>query len=125
MVDHQAMREAYNRAMGCNPSPAPDYLDHFKKPNMGKNGKKFFRPISLFNFFIPLKNVFFKDNLKIVLRSSTTSKKICTLRFTAEESATIIRAATDKNMSVEQFFNYLFQEIVRDAKRKTDLSSVQ
>lgn len=109
MVDHEEMRNAYLRAL------------NFKKPYIGKIGEKFFRPISHFHFFSVLRKVFKNNKLTIVLRSASTSKKLSTLKFTEEETATIMRAATQKNMTVEQFFNYLFQELDKDAKRKTGL----
>lgn len=112
MVDHEEMRNAYLRALD------------FKKPYIGKNGKKFFWPISNFDFFSVLRKIFKTNRLTVVLRSASTSRKLSTIKFTEEETATIMQAATEKNMTVEEFFNYLFQELAKDAKRKTNLPKV-
>lgn len=117
MVDHEAMRNAYLRAIGAEEQVSIQ----FKKPYRGKNGKKFFSPFSLLPFSSILKNVFKKDRLTIVLRSSETSKKIEVIKFTPEETDTIMIAASSMHMTVQELFDYVFKEILTDAKRKTYL----
>lgn len=117
MVDHEAMRKAYLKAISAEEDPMPE----IKKPYRGKIGKKFLRPFSFLSFSLILKKLFKKDRLTVVLRSSETSKKIETIKFTPEETDTIMSAASSMQMTVQELFDYVFKEILRDAKRKTYL----
>lgn len=117
MVDHEAMRNAYLRAI----SAEEQFPIQFKKPYRGKIGKKFLSPFSFLPFSLILKKLFKKDRLTVVLRSSETSKKIEVIKFTPEETDTIINAASTMHMTVEELFHHVFKEIIKDAERKTNL----
>lgn len=120
MVDHEAMRKAYLRAIDEDIEESSD-KEVFKKPYTGKFGKKFFRPFSVFAFSLFFKKLFRKDRLTVVLKSDTTSKKIEVIKFTPQETDTIMSAASTMDVTLEQFFKHLFEEIVKDAERKTNL----
>ena len=120
MVDHEAMRKAYLRAIDEDIEESSD-KEVFKKPYRGKFGKKFFRPFSVFAFSLFFKKLFRKDRLTVVLKSDTTSKKIEVIKFTPQETDTIMSAASTMDVTLEQFFKHLFEEIVKDAERKTNL----
>ena len=120
MVDHDAMRKAYLRAIDEDIEESSD-KKVFKKPYRGKFGKKFFSPFSVFAFSLFFKKLFRKDRLTVVLKSDTTSKKIEVIKFTPQETDTIMSAASTMGVTLEQFFKHLFEEIVKDAERKTNL----
>jgi hypothetical protein len=120
MVDHDAMRKAYLRAIDEDIEESSD-KEVFKKPYRGKFGKKFFSPFSVFAFSLFFKKLFRKDRLTVVLKSDTTSKKIEVIKFTPQETDTIMSAASTMGVTLEQFFKHLFEEIVKDAERKTNL----
>jgi hypothetical protein len=120
MVDHEAMRKAYLRAIN-EYTEEPSSEEVFKKPYRGKFRKKFFSPFSISTFSLFFKKLFRKDRLTVVLKSDTTSKKIEVIKFTSEETDTIMSAASTMGVTLEQFFKHLFEEIVKDAERKTNL----
>lgn len=120
MVDHDAMRKAYLRAIDEDIEESSD-KEVFKKPYRGKFRKKFFSPFSISTFSLFFKKLFRKDRLTVVLKSDTTSKKIEVIKFTPQETDTITSAASTMGVTLEQFFKHLFEEIVKDAERKTNL----
>lgn len=82
---------------------------------MGKNFRALFPFVKKFSFW----NL--KDKHLTLTLKSTSGKKICKIKFTQEESDTIIAAASFSGQSLEQFFDSLLKELVEGEKRKTHL----
>jgi hypothetical protein len=86
---------------------------------MGKNFRALFHFMKKFKFWN-----FKKKSLTIVFRT-TSGKKFCKIKFTKEESDTIMSAASIRGESLEQFFDSLLKELIESEKRKTHLPKVQ
>ncbi len=69
---------------------------------------------------------FWKKNKKVKVKLKTTSgKKFCTIKFTAEEFDTIVAAAEYQKQTVQQFFKTIIEDLVKDEQRNTHLRELQ
>lgn len=62
-----------------------------------------------------MKNIFFNNRIKLVLRSSETGKKIETIKFSKEETIQIRQTAALLKMTEKELFDEAFDYILKVA----------
>ncbi len=80
---------------------------------------------ALFDFMKNFRSWIFKNKSLTIVFRTTSGKKFCKIKFTKEESDTIMSAASLRGESLEEFFGSLLKELTESEKRKAHLPKVQ